>query len=68
MLVIAQLIIHPFEAVPDDQPVDPALLLPLDHRDHPQVDRYGGDQQGYVCQKVDHRGFIDCLGGVNTEC
>ena len=61
-------IIHPCEAVPDDQPVDPALLLPLDHCDHPQVDRYGGDQHGYVRQKVDHRGLIDCLGGANTEC
>ena len=55
------------EAVPDDQPVDPALLLPLDHPDHPQVDGDGGSQHEHVGKKVNHRDIIDFLGGVNTE-
>ena len=42
------------KTVPDDQLVDPALLLPLDNLDHPQVDGNGGGQHGYVGQKVAH--------------
>ena len=55
------------ETIPDDQPVDPALLLPLDHLDHPQVDGGGRDQHGYVGQKVDHGDLIDFFRRVNTE-
>ena len=59
--------ILPCEAIPDDQPVDPVLLLPLDHLDHSQVDGDGGDQHGYVGQKVNHGDIIYFFGRVNTE-
>ena len=55
------------KAIQSDQPVDPALLLLLDHPDHTQVDPHGGSQHGDVGQEVGHRDLVHCFRRVNSE-
>ena len=49
------------QAVPDDQPGHLACLLLLDHLDHPDVDRDGGQEHGDVDEEVDLRDLVHSL-------